>query len=254
MTVWIWVNGKNKVVKILLVSLESTIDFSSYRNDFNNLCRHQANSDDNSMVRKTDSPSLAFTEMMMFINSDDNNQFQVQSVESQISQRKMPFYTRFCSFHSLLIIYWDDRGFNVLWSQSSALHSSLKSCRWWSVQNLQLVATTSHNFMLLYSLPPTITSCFLKKFGRPLNIERTFPCCCSFCSNFVTHLTFLNFGALIGYRIWILHNLLPLLLVQRSEIHFYFFWLICLLNKEWLMFELPGQQLIERETIKKITV
>jgi hypothetical protein len=99
--------------------LESTIDFSSYRNDFNNLCRHQTNSDDNSMVRKTDSPSLAlplpssstfdfnsataYTEMMMFINSDDNNQFQVQSVESQISQRKIPFYTRFCSFHFLLI-------------------------------------------------------------------------------------------------------------------------------------------------------
>uniref|UniRef100_A0A2K1ZH28 Uncharacterized protein n=1 Tax=Populus trichocarpa TaxID=3694 RepID=A0A2K1ZH28_POPTR len=56
--------------------LESTIDFCSYRNDFNNLCRHQTNSDDNSMV---------------------------QSVESQISQRKIPFYTRFCSFHFLLI-------------------------------------------------------------------------------------------------------------------------------------------------------
>ena len=109
--------------------IESTIDFSSYRNDFNNLCRHQTNSDYNSMVQKTDSPSLAlplpssstfdfnsataYTEMMMLINSDDNNQFQVPSVESQISQRKLPFYTRFCSFHFLLI-YLDDRGFNVL--------------------------------------------------------------------------------------------------------------------------------------------
>ncbi|KAL3582352.1 hypothetical protein D5086_016684 [Populus alba] len=39
--------------------LESTIDFSSCRNDFNNLCRHQTNSDYNSMLQKTDSPSLA---------------------------------------------------------------------------------------------------------------------------------------------------------------------------------------------------
>ncbi|KAL9364486.1 hypothetical protein Peur_042359 [Populus x canadensis] len=36
---------------------------------------------------------------------DIAGQPRVQSVESQISQRKMPFYTRFCSFHSLLIIY-----------------------------------------------------------------------------------------------------------------------------------------------------